>query len=190
MTARLDDAEFFQELLDGNVTAFRQFFRENGPEVVALCQKILRSVQDAEDVAAEVFLEFWKHRGRYDPARGSLRTYILLLARSRAIDLYRRKAKQQSRFGTAEVADAAEEEAVRKNEPPHQEVVRREFQVSARNALDELSLTERTAIELAFYQGMSHAQIASQLDVPLGTTKSHIRRGLLKLKQKLSQWEW
>jgi len=181
---RSDDAQFCEDLRNGNVEAFRQFFRQRSPEVIALCEKILGNAQDAEDVAADVFLEIWRKRDRFDPARGSLRSYVLLLARSRSIDLYRRKAKERNHV----VTDRQDIEE-REDNDIVQTAALDEFQTLAKNALAEIATSERTAIELAFYEGLSHAQIASRLESPLGTVKSHIRRGLAKLRQKLQHWE-
>lgn len=186
MTSRPDDAEFQERLLQGDIETFRTFFRQRSPEVIALCQNILGSVQDAEDVTAEVFFEMWSRRDRFDASRGSLRTYVLLLARSRAIDLYRSKAKVRDRVGVqTEVTEAV----ANYERSPHRDASMQEFQVLASGALAEIDQQERTAIELAFFEGLSHSQIASRLDSPLGTVKSHIRRGLAKLRQKLQKWE-
>ena len=186
MTKRPDDAEFCEELLQGNVEAFRQFFRKRSPEVVALCTRILGNPQDAEDVTADVFFEVWSKRDRFDATRGSLRTYVLMLARSRAIDLYRSKAKERSRteptYQQTTVVDGA-------NDTAERGIAMQELQHFASEAIGSLADQERNAIELSFYEGLSHSQIAARLDSPLGTVKSHIRRGLSKLRQKLSEWE-
>lgn len=182
-----EDKEFCSRLVAGDVEAFRQFFRERSPEVHALCKRILGSAQDAEDVTAEVFFEFWNRRERYDDARGTIRAYVLLLARSRAIDLYRSKAKERARLEPGE--SHSKQDLVETHQTVHRDMSMKEFQNHAKSALAEIGEKERVAIELAFYDGLSHAQIASQLDSPLGTVKSHIRRGLAKLKQKLQQWE-
>ena len=186
MTKRPDDAEFGEQLRRGSVEAFRQFFRKRSPEVIALCTRILGNAQDAEDVTADVFFEVWSKRDRFDASRGSLRTYVLMLARSRAIDLYRTKSKERSR---SETVNDYTSTAVGDNLVAERSAAMNEFQHFAKAAIDSLGDQERVAIELSFYQGLSHAQIATQLDSPLGTVKSHIRRGLLKLREKLGAWE-
>lgn len=188
MTERLDDAEVFGRLLDGDVTSFREFFRRRSPEVLAICQRVLGNRQDAEDVTSEVFFELWSRRDRYDSSRGGPRSYLLLLAKSRAIDLYRSKSKTKMRM------DRLKEEATEVGiGPSHQDSPERaasmtEFQRFATDAISELDPTQKTAMELAFYEGLSHAQIAARLDSPLGTVKSNIRRGLKKLQHRLKDW--
>lgn len=186
MTRRSDDLEFSEEFLAGDIEAFRRFFRTTSPEVVALCRRILGNVQDAEDVAADVFLEIWSHRDRFDSARGTLRSYVLMLARSRAIDLYRVKARERVHVASTQGQSV---DCVGPDQTAIEDVSMKEFQMLASNALAELGETEKAAIELAFFQGLSHSQIASQLNSPLGTIKSNIRRGLSKLRQKLQEWE-
>ena len=186
MAERPDDAQLRNKLLAGDVDAFRQFFRERSPEVVAVCKHILGSLQDAEDVTADVFFEVWSNRERFDPNRGSLRTYLLLLARSRSIDRYRRKARENSRTESTPI----EVETTGVDAAPHRDISIQEFHHVAKSAMNEIAEQERVAIELSFFEGLSHAQISSRLDVPLGTIKSHIRRGLSKLRQKLQEWEF
>lgn len=185
MTKRPDDAEFRDKLLSGDIEAFRQFFRQRSPEVLALCRCILRNSQDAEDVTSDVFLEIWTRRNQFDPTRGSLRSYVLMLARSRAIDLYRSKKKQQDRVLPKIPADELQESM---GQSPQADVAQKEFKTLAKSAIAELNEAEKEAIELAFYEGLTHAQISNRLDSPLGTVKSHIRRGLAKLKHKLAEW--
>lgn len=187
MTKRPEDVEFCKKWLAGDVEAFRTFFRQRAPEVLSLCGNIMRNAQDAEDVTADVFLEVWSNRERYDPSRGDLRGYVLMLARSRAIDLYRSKSRQRSRLdanaGPVEFSDDEESS-------PVQDASMNELRSVAQTALGEISDVERVAIELAFFEGLTHAQIATRLNSPLGTIKSHIRRGLTKLRTKLREWEF
>ena len=108
-----------------------------------------------------------------------------MLARSRAIDLYRKKAKLQARVDQPIAAEELPETAT----SPQHDATMKEFRRFAESALDAITAEERAVIELSVFEGMSHAQIANCVDSPLGTVKSHIRRGLEKLRQKLKQWE-
>ena len=175
------DAELADQLTKGNAEAFRQLFRRYSPEVVALCQRILGNRQDAEDVASEVFFELWVKRERYDASRSSLRGYLMLLARTRSIDRHRSRKRTNVSVTThrpddVEMADAS-------NGDPMEVATSSELQQIAVNALHDLAPLQRETLDLAFFEGLSHAQIASRLDLPLGTVKSHIRRGLARLRK-------
>lgn len=184
----IGDAEQTEEFLTGDLSAFRRFFRRNVAEVFAVCQRILRNRQDAEDVVSEVFLEVWNKRDRYDSSRATPRSYLLIVARSRAIDRYRsrqsRNGPQASSISYIDESDIAGSEVC---EEPDAKLIRAESEQDAARALADLDQPQRQVMELSFYEGLSHAQIASRLDIPLGTVKSHIRRGLAKLRQVLDR---
>ena len=108
-----------------------------------------------------------------------------MLARSRAIDLYRKNAKRVLPMDSPDASG----ELSREFPSPEQAVTWDEFRRSATAALDHISKKERMVLELSFFEGLSHSQIANCVNCPLGTVKSHIRRGLEKLKQQLQRWE-
>ena len=180
-----DDAELIEEVLSGNSEAFRRFFRQHVSDVLALCCRILRNRQDAEDVVSEVFFEMWTRRDRYDRARASPKSYLLMLARSRSIDRYRARSRSQPATNSRAASPDAPVVALTSNDKPQDQLEQTEIQQLAVRALDALEPAQRLALELAFYEGLSHAQIASRLELPLGTVKSRIRRGLSKLRQAL-----
>jgi len=170
--------------LSDDLNAFRGFFRRHAGEALAVCNRILRDWQEAEDVVSDVFLEVWSKRDRYDRSRATPRAYILMIARSRAIDRYR--VKNRTRQATVSIATTDEsEKAMMVIDNPYDAVETDEAQRLASHALAELEPPQRTTLEMSFYEGLSHAQIASKLDLPLGTVKSHIRRGLEKLRHML-----
>lgn len=185
MTKRPDDAEFRDGLLSGDAETFRMFFRQRSPEVLALCRNILRNAQDAEDVTADVFFEVWSRRDRFDPERGTLRSYVLMLARSRAIDLYRKNAKLRVPIDSSAVSEEVPSELA----SVEYDMTLAEIRRFAMSALDHITEKEKLVLELSFFEGLSHSQIANRVDTPLGTVKSHIRRGLEKLRQRLKRWE-
>lgn len=178
------DGELFKRLLNGSEDAFRAFFRRYAADVMALCQRIVADRQDAEDVASEVFFEIWNRRDRYDPARATPRGYLMLLARSRAIDRYRSNIRSSARVASREERTAPD--AIHPiNDNPSEIVMHAESQKRAVSALLNLSKDQRTALELSFFEGLSHAEIAKRLEMPIGTVKSHIRRGLSRLRSSL-----
>jgi RNA polymerase sigma-70 factor (ECF subfamily) len=181
----INDLDLVDRMVRGNLDAFRELFRRHEAEVVALCYRILGNLADAEEVASEVFLELWERRDRFDAARATIRTYLLLLARSRAIDRWRASAGERSR--TVASNDSINEQCMRPSDTmsPPQQLVQAEMEQLAVCELSQLEKPQRLALELAFFDGLTHAQIADRLALPLGTVKSHIRRGLANLRAAL-----
>lgn len=177
---RQDDIELVEQILDGNREAFGRFFRRHAPEVLAVCHRILGNRQDAEDVTSEVFFEMWVKKSRYDESRSTPRSYLLLLARSRAIDRYRSNARTKSAIVVGN--SGTEAELVSEQDDSFEKATSSELQGIAKQAMSELQSGQRDTLELVFYEGLSHAEIAHRLDMPLGTVKSHIRRGISKLR--------
>jgi RNA polymerase sigma-70 factor (ECF subfamily) len=139
---------------------------------------------EADEVLQEVFLWLWKHPRRYDPSRSSLRGWLLVLARSRALDVLRADRSRKLREEGVE-----RERAIRYNpahEPmPIEDLEQREAERRLQRALGTLPDEQRRCIELAFFAGLSHSQIAARLQQPLGTVKSRIQLGMAKLRVAL-----
>ena len=163
-----------------DMETLRDFYRSHVAEVHAVCLRIIRDQQEAEDVVSEVFFELWKKRDRFDAARSTPRTYLLLMARSRAIDRYR--SRQRTGVATTSLSHSTDE-PVDLGSSPDDGLIRTEAQIVARHVLGELDDVKRQVLELVFYEGMSHPEIAEHLGMPLGTVKSHIRRGLVKMRE-------
>jgi RNA polymerase sigma-70 factor (ECF subfamily) len=165
----------------GEADALAELYDRHGRLVYSLALRIVRDQSDAEDVAQEVFAQAWRHAARYTATRGTVAGWLLNMTRSRAIDRLRRRPSQRHtpfEDAVGDLIDAA---------PPIDEQVAwagRAAQI--RDALGELPLLQRIAIELAFYEGLTHPEIAERLEVPLGTVKTRIRQGLLKLKDRLA----
>ncbi len=163
----------------GDREAFAALFDRHAPVVLGLLVRILGSRPESEEVLQEVFLQAWRQSDRYDPARSTPRGWLLVLARSRALDLVRSRESRKRREAVTSVApeiapvgtDGLEE---------------RERQEQVSSALGLLPSEQRRCIELAFFEGLTHTQIASRLDAPLGTVKSRIHLGMSKLRQVLT----
>ena len=177
-----DDIELVQEYLQGNLEAFRQFFQRYASEVLTLAYRILGNKQDAEDVVSDVFFELWERRDRYDERLSTPKGYLLMLTRSRAIDRYRSKVRKGTLLKQSSLTSEAESLTLSTSLPLTDQMVKSELEETAINALQQLEATQRRALELVYFQGMSHPQIAATLDLPLGTVKSHIRRGIARLR--------
>jgi RNA polymerase sigma-70 factor (ECF subfamily) len=162
--------------------AFTRLFELHSPVALGLLNRILAARGEAEEVLQEVFLQVWMQADRYDADRASPRGWILMLARSRALDRLRRRGSARRREEIA--ADDPGGEAVSPVGTERLERVERRRQVDS--ALHLLSPDQRRCIELAFFEGLTHTQIADRLDAPLGTVKSRILLGMSKLRQALS----
>ena len=161
--------------------AFARLFEVHGPLTLGVLLRILGARGEAEEVLQEVFLQVWMQADRYDEVRSTPRGWILMLARSRALDRLRRRDSSRRR------EEAAFEEAGEAIPPvgtERLETLERRRQVTS--ALGVLSPDQRRCIELAFFEGLTHTQIAERLEAPLGTVKSRILLGMNKLRQALS----
>lgn len=176
----LDDANLLRRIASGDGDALTRLFDRHSPVVLGLLVRMLGGRAEAEEVLQEVFLQAWMQADRYEEGRSSPRGWILMLARSRALDRLRRRSSQQRR--EEEAADGAV--AVRPVGTARLEAVEQKSRVGA--ALGLLSPDQRHCIELAFFEGLTHTQIAERLQAPLGTIKSRILLGMNKLRQALS----
>lgn len=160
----------------GDPAAVRECLQRYGRWVFALARRFLGNAADADDAVQEIFIELWKCAGRYDPAAGSEPTFITMIARRRLIDGRRRSARRPA-FGP--LLDAVPEPR------PATPFDTADEAAKARDALAELREDERTVIRLAVDHGLTHPEIAARTGLPVGTVKTHIRRGLLKVRQRL-----
>ena len=173
------DQELFQGIQQGQSRAMALLYERYGKLVYSLALQVLQQPQEAEDLTQEVFTSLWC-RGSYNPQRGSLGTYLTTLTRSRGIDRLRmRQARLRlvQRWGMGEAALIAP--------GLWEQVSGQERQERVRAALGQLDPDQRRLLELAYYQGLTQAEIAAQLHLPLGTVKTRTRSVLLKLRQLL-----
>lgn len=176
-----DDRSLLSRIADGDSQALAALFDRYGAVVFALCNRIIDDRQHAEDVTLSVFWAIWERPQIYQPERSVPRTFLIMMARSRAID-FRRSREVRSRHTSAhqETAGATGEQ----NSPDESAVLREQRQL-VRNALAELEPPSREAVEMAFFEGMTHREISNSLELPLGTVKSRVRDGLQKLRRML-----
>jgi RNA polymerase sigma-70 factor, ECF subfamily len=179
----LADEEAMQLVADGNPRAFELIYDRHGGAAFSLSYRMVGNRVTAEDITQEAFLSIWRSRMRYDTARGSVRTWVLGIVHNRAIDALRRGAVHDRRRETLEGVEERQEAPER----TEVEVARREEARSVRSALDTLPEDQRRAIELAYFGGFSHSQIAEMLDEPIGTVKGRMRLGLDKLRRQLAE---
>src|SRR5689334_4754402 len=161
--------------------AFTRLFELHAPITLGLLSRILARRMEAEEVLQEVFLQIWTQADRYDASRSTPRGWILMLARSRALDRLRRRDASRRR---EEAVGGEQAEAELPVGTDRIESAERQHRVAS--ALKDLSPDQRRCIELAFFEGLTHTQIAERLEAPLGTVKSRILLGMNKLRQVLS----
>lgn len=184
-TREAADADLFAAVRLGDRRAFRALYDRFGAEVLALCERILHHRADAEDAVADVFWEVWQRRDRYDAARGGARQYLMTLARSRAIDRLRSQAARPEAKAEGARRLHPRDELTALTDSPEDSATHAELRARIAAAFAELDERQRAAMELAYYEGLSHQQIAERLSAPLGTIKTHIRKGLNKLRYAL-----
>jgi RNA polymerase sigma factor (sigma-70 family) len=158
----------------GDETVLREAYDAHGSLVYSIC---LRSLPEdrAKDVTQEVFVSAWRARERFDPSRGSLAAWLVGITKNRIIDNVRSEQRHASRRSDVEAADS----------PVEPEVERIADQMLVAAALEVVPERGRTAIRLAYFEGLTHPEIAQRTGVALGTVKSDIRRGLEKVRRHM-----
>ena len=176
------DHAALERMARGDHEALAELYDRHARLVFSLALRILRDQSDAEDIVQDVFSQAWRQAARYESGRGNVIAWLLNLTRSRAIDRLRgRRARPDTNAG-----DPSSLELPDLSRPVDEQIVRSHQAAAIRAAVDELSVLQRVAIELAFYEGLTHVEIADRLELPLGTVKTRIRQGLLKLKERLA----
>jgi len=179
----LADEEVMQLVQGGNPRAFELLLERHGGAAFSLAYRMVGNRVTAEDVSQEAFLSIWRSRLRYDRARGSVRTWVLGIVHNRAIDAVRRSMVHDRRKETLDGI----EERFEARERTDVEAARREEARSVRDALETLPEEQRKTLELAYFGGFSHSQIAELLGMPIGTVKGRMRLGLEKMRRQLAE---
>ena len=183
-----DDARLVARAAEGDASALATLYDRHGRACFALARALVGSASDAEDVVASTFSQLWQTASRFDAARGSVAAWITTMTRSRALDLLRAQRRRTRLHERAAAADAdgfAVPLGGGAADTPDLDVERAEVARAVRASLTSLPDAQRQAIELAFFGGLSHTDIAAVLHEPLGTVKTRIRAGMLKLRDAL-----
>jgi RNA polymerase sigma-70 factor, ECF subfamily len=175
-----DDA-LVRRLLRNDVNAFEKIYDKYCRIVYSLVLRIVQQSGPAEEVVQDVFLQLWRNSAQYDATRGPFAPWLLTLARNRALDTLRLKSERQRRLENQ--SDELFSVVVAPQYEKELDEKRRGERV--RSLVGELNPQQKRAIELAYFQGLSHTEIAAELKEPLGTVKSWIRNGLIRLREAL-----
>lgn len=165
----------------GDRSAFELVYERHASAAFSLAYRVVGNRLAAEDVTQEAFLSIWRSRWRYEPHRGSLRSWVLGITRRRGIDALRRNLVRDRRRADAEGIEEREEA----RELTDVEAIRRDEAASLRAALETLPVEQSRVLELAYFAGFTQSEIAEMLDTPIGTIKGRMRLGLEKLRGRL-----
>jgi RNA polymerase sigma-70 factor, ECF subfamily len=175
-----EEVSLLLRIRDRDEDAVTELYRRYSGPLYSLAYQVTGTDRFAQDVVQETFLSVWRDASRFDPARGAVSSWLFALARHKSIDLLRREANVRKRY-------APETELERREAPDDVDRqawlnIRRERVMEAMTQLPE---AQRTCVEMAFFEGLTHVEVAERLGIPLGTAKTRIRTGLLRLRDLL-----
>jgi RNA polymerase sigma-70 factor, ECF subfamily len=179
----LADEDVMQLVRGGDARAFEVIYERHSAAAFSLAYRMMGTRVGAEDVTQDAFLSLWRSGARYDRARGSVRTWVLGIVHHRAIDALRRATVHDRR----RAGDEGIEERFEARERTDVEAARREEAGTVRGALSSLPADQSQVIELAYFGGFTHTEIADMLDAPVGTVKGRMRLGLKKMRAQLGE---
>ena len=177
VTVSSDEPDLVAGFLAGEESALEEIYRRYSALIFTVALRSLGEASEAEDVTQKVFVAAWTGRANFRPERASLPAWLLGITRNKVVDAHQARAKQRR---------IANELAVNAQPPPEpSDVAARLIIAEEISRLDEVP---QRVLRMAFYEDLTHAQIAERLQLPPGTVKSHIRRSLIKLKRRLEVW--
>ncbi|MET0911573.1 MAG: sigma-70 family RNA polymerase sigma factor [Ilumatobacteraceae bacterium] len=179
-SAAARERDLLRAVAGGDRVAFAALYDITVGSAFGVAVRVVRDRQLAEDVTQEAFIEVWTHAARFDAERGNVRSWIVMLAHRRAVDRVR---NEQSRGQRQQAAGAVPAPAPT---IPDDDVVDADERVRVGAAMQALTAVQRQALELAFFEGLTHVEIAGRLDVPLGTVKTRINGGYRGLRTALT----
>lgn len=176
---RREDMALSERLLARDEAALREVIDTYGKAVHGMARRVLAEPSLAEEAAQDTFVALWRRPGAYDPARGSLQSFLLSVARNKAVDLVRKE--ESLRRST----DSLRDEAEATQTPVQESSSRVEEREIVRSALQGLTGLQREALVLAYFGGRTYREVATELEIPEGTAKTRLRDGLTKLREIL-----
>jgi RNA polymerase sigma-70 factor, ECF subfamily len=178
-------AQLITQTAQGDQTALATLYDRSSPQVYGLIFKILGNREAAEEVTLDVYTQVWKQAHSFDETRGTPGGWLIMLARTRAIDRFRAGLAERGKIEDLDVASFFSSE----DPTPDQEIEVHQRQQQVRQALTLLSSEQREAIALGYFYGLSQSEIAEKLGLPLGTVKTRMRLGMIKLREALEPYK-
>lgn len=172
---------YVQRAASGDQQAFASLYDESSSLVYSVALKVLGNEADAEEVTLDVYTQVWRTAAKFSHERGSVNAWLIMLARSRAIDRFRSRARTRGEEPVDALLDVAG-----KGPDPEEVSLWMQNRERIHAALAAISPEQRKAIELAYYSGYTQSELAEYLGEPLGTVKTRIRLGMMKLKERLA----
>lgn len=177
------DHHLVRAIAAGSSEALARLYDRYAPIVFGLARRILVRLEDAEEVVQDVFAQVWRDAARYEHGRATVAGWVVMLARTRSIDRLRsRRARPDQNAGDADVAPRL----ASRDRSPEQVTISEQDARQVRGALTSLPEPQRALVELAYYEGLTHSEIAEKTGVPLGTVKTRLRTAMTTLRVALS----
>ena len=173
------DLDAVRRMAEGDGQALATLYDRHSRVTFSLALRILAEPHEAEEVVQDVFAQAWRQAARFDRSRGAVVAWLLMMTRSRAIDRVRARRAMPASSGDPDQAFGLIPDAA---DGPERIALTTERAERLKEALDTLPLLQRVPIELAFFEGLTHVEVSERLEVPLGTIKTRIRLGLMKMK--------
>lgn len=183
---REEERALLRRIAEGDEAALGALYDRCSPRVHSLVLQILGNPDDAEEVVEETFWQVWRQSARYEVARGSVATWLVMIARSRALDRLRARRGVREERGDLPLDAADAPDTAGETDTPLEEAERTERGALVRNALSRLPVEQRKTLELAYFHGLSQSEIAARTGEPLGTVKTRVRLAMGKLREMLS----
>ncbi len=174
-----------EQMAQGRQDSLGRLYDETAPLINGLLLRILKHPQDAEEVLMDVYMKAWKNAASYSPDRGCVQSWLVMMARSVAIDRLRQRKTRLVEAAGLTIENAPE--PVSSEASPEEQTVRGQRSARVQSVLRELPSEQREAVVMAFFGGLSHSELAERLGQPLGTVKTRIRSGLLRMRNLLGE---
>jgi RNA polymerase sigma-70 factor, ECF subfamily len=180
------DSALLRQIAGGDQDAFARLYDRFSRPLYSVALRILNDAAEAEDIVHDVFVSLWTKAGDFEATRGSPFGWLVALTRNRAIDRVRTRKRRGELLEQSAPGDLGYNENRQQDSDSASDLWLKEKAAAVRTAVAELSAEQRSALELAFFSGLTQQEIAAKLQEPLGTVKARIRRGLLKLRDSLA----